>query len=167
MKLILIQFFVMALALNINKTVDVSTVHEFNVWRYLGLWYEIARFDSSFERGLERVTANYSMMSDGTVRVVNQGYRRGKIESAVGRAKLVDRDGEKGVLKVSFFWVFYAPYRVLMLAEDYSWAVVSSGENALWILSRTERMDGRLLDSLVTQTRGRGFDTDKLIFVKH
>ncbi len=121
---------------------DKTTVKQLDLERYLGTWYEIARFDHRFERGLVGVTANYSLRDDGKIKVVNEGYKKtldGKHDVAVGKAKTTD---DPGRLKVSFFWIFYADYLVLELGENYQWALIgSTSDKYLWILSRTPILD--------------------------
>jgi apolipoprotein D and lipocalin family protein len=138
--------------------------------RYLGTWYEIARLDHRFERGLSRVSANYTLRDDGGVRVINRGY-----DAAAGEWRQVDGKAyfigspDVGRLKVSFFGPFYAAYNIIALDEqDYQWAMVS-GPNTdyLWILARDTRLDPALQQRLITQAQDAGFDTDELIFVEH
>jgi apolipoprotein D and lipocalin family protein len=146
---------------------DNSTVKELDIQRYLGVWYEIARFDHSFERNLVGVTATYSMRDDGKIRVINQGYKNtldGELSIAEGKAKLT---GEPGKLKVSFFWIFYGDYFVLELGDDYRWVLIgSSSEKFLWILSRTPELEKNVREHILEKTRQRGYDTSKLIWVK-
>lgn len=149
---------------------NVRPVGDFKLERYLGTWYEIARLDHSFERGLSRVTAEYSLREDGGVRVVNRGYsaRDGKWKQAEGRAYFV-RDPQTGFLKVSFFGPFYGSYVIFELDhENYGYAVVSGPDTSyLWILARTPRMDESLRRDLVARAAARGFKTEGLIFVDH
>ena len=138
---------------------------EFDIDRYMGTWYEVARYDHSFERNMEQVTATYQRISDKRIRVVNRGYntRTRKWSEAVGKAKPGDRAGQ---LRVSFFWIFYSDYNILELAEDYSWALVgSSSPHYLWILSRTPSLPAKVLDKILATARSYGYDTEKLIFV--
>ena len=145
-------------------------VKGFDVNRYLGTWYEIARFDHSFERGLSNVTADYTMRSDGGIDVLNKGYdrKKGAWKEAEGKAYFL---GEKDVgrLKVSFFGPFYGGYNVIALdREDYSWSVVCGPEmKYFWILARQPRMDPGRLEELVAFAAEKGFDTDGLIIVDH
>ncbi len=142
-------------------------IEQFDLQRYLGQWYEIARYDHRFERGLEGVTATYSLRDDGKIKVVNAGYKNsldGKYKEAVGKAKTTDVPGK---LKVSFFWFFYADYIILELDDDYQWALIgSSSDNYLWILSRTPQLDERTKEHILAKARARGYDTSKLIWVK-
>ena len=147
---------------------NVRPVSDFRLERYLGTWYEIARLDHSFERGLSHVTAQYSLREDGGVRVVNRGYstRDGEWKQAEGKAYFV-RDPQTGYLKVSFFGPFYGSYVIFELDhENYRHAVVCGPDTAyLWILSRDRTMDEELRNDLVARAAARGFDTGKLIFV--
>lgn len=140
----------------------------FDLSRYLGTWYEIARLDHSFERGLEKVTAEYSMRDDGKVRVLNRGYdpKKDKWKQAEGRAEL-KHEPETGWLKVSFFRPFYADYMILELdRENYSYALVSGPNTSyLWILSRTPVLDRQIVNDLMAKAETFGFNPEDLIFV--
>lgn len=143
---------------------DNSTVKSLDLERYLGSWYEIARFDHSFERGLTNAKAYYSLNSDGTISVTNSGIKNGKAKESVGKAKLTKTVGR---LRVSFFGPFYSDYRVMMLSKDYSYALVGSKSSKyLWILSRTPEIPENTLQIILDVASGRGYDTDKLIWVE-
>ncbi len=145
---------------------NVRPVDNFQLERYLGKWYEIARLDHSFERGLTRIYAEYSLRDDGGVKVVNRGYseKNGAWKEAVGKAYFVEGPG-KGYFKVSFFGPFYGSYIIFELDRDYQYSVVSGPDKSyLWILSRTPSMSGELLNSLIAKAAATGFDTSKLIF---
>ncbi len=146
---------------------NTETVKELDLSRYLGTWYEIARFDHRFERGLVGATATYSMLEDGKIKVVNQGRKNvldGKLSIAEGKAKITS---ESGKLKVSFFWIFYADYFILELDADYQWALIgSSSEKYLWILSRTPQLDDQTKGLILKKAEKRGYDTSKLIWVE-
>lgn len=145
------------------QVVDNIPVSNVNLQKYLGRWYELARYDHSFERGVEYATANYGMRSDGKIEVINGGMKKDKYKRSVGKAKLT---GTPGLLRVSFFGPFYSDYRILMLAEDYSYALVGSGSpKYLWILSRTPELPTRTTDKILAEARNRGYDTSKLIWV--
>jgi apolipoprotein D and lipocalin family protein len=152
------------------ENMDFSTVKELDLERYMGTWYEIARFDHSFERGLVGVTANYSYRDDGKIKVVNTGYKNsleGPYKEAVGKAKQPNPQEEPGKLKVSFFWFFYADYFVFELDEDYQWVLIgSSSDKYLWILSRTPQLEQETRDYILKKARKRGYDTGKLIWVE-
>jgi apolipoprotein D and lipocalin family protein len=148
----------------------VRTVTGFELDRYLGQWYEIARLDHRFERGLSEVTATYSLRDDGSVKVVNRGYDAGeqRWKDAEGRAVFVGEPDE-GRLKVSFFGPFYGAYNIMALDhEDYRWAMVCGPDlDYLWILSREPELPPGVLERLLEQARSAGFDTDALIVVDH
>lgn len=160
--------FILTNCLISQTKMDVSTVQELDLDKYLGTWYEIARFDHKFERGLQGVTATYSMRPDGKIKVVNQGYKgslEGEKSSALGKAKLTD---EPGKLKVSFFWIFYAGYNILELDKNYQWALIGSDtDKYLWILSRTPTLDQDILQKILAKAENRSYDTSKLIWVEH
>lgn len=139
----------------------------FELDRYLGEWYEIARLDHSFERGLECVTANYSLRDDGGVRVINRGYNPEEQawDEAEGRAYFIDEESV-GRLKVSFFGPFYGGYNILALDADYQWALVSGpNRDYLWILSRSPQMDETTEKHLRQHAAELEFPTDELIDV--
>jgi len=138
----------------------------FDINRYLGKWYEIARMPVWFEKGLVNVTATYSLMDDGKVKVVNAGHKNtkdGKIKVANGKAKF-GNSTDRGYFRVTFFWPFYGDYIIVDLDPDYRYAVVASSPEYLWILSREPKMEKELLNSLVEKAKKLGFDTDKLYF---
>jgi apolipoprotein D and lipocalin family protein len=147
-----------------------SSVTPFEVNRYLGKWYEIARLDHSFERGLTDVSATYALKSDGSLEVINRGFNTKKNEwkSATGRA-LFTGSPQQGSLKVSFFGPFYGGYHVLALDQTgYQWALVSGPDREyLWILARTKVLAPAIRDELVAEAKKMGFATDKLIWVEH
>ena len=144
--------------------VDNAPVAALDLNRYLGEWYEIARFDHSFERGVELSKANYTQNADGTIKVVNSGIKDGKPKTAIGKGKTTDTPG---LLRVSFFGPFYADYRVMLIDKDYSRALVgSSSADYLWILSRTSGLSETAKAELLAEARRRGYDTDKLIWVR-
>ena len=149
---------------------NVSPVKEFELKKYLGKWYEIARLDHSFERGLNNVTAEYSLRDDGGVKVINRGFSgtKNKWKEAEGKAYFV-RGKDEGYLKVSFFGPFYGSYVVFELdKENYQYALVSGAKKSyLWFLARTPTVSKELLDRFVKTAKEQGFDTDKLIFVEH
>ena len=147
-----------------GPAVDNTLVSTLDLDRYLGSWYEIARFDHSFERGVEEAKAVYTLNRDGTIKVVNSGIKAGKPKTAVGKGKRTD---QPGLLRVSFFGPFYADYRVMMIDEDYSYALVGSGgAGYLWILSRTKNLPARIKSAILSEATRRGYDTSKLIWVK-
>lgn len=146
----------------------VTPIKDFNLSRYLGTWYEIARLDHSFERGLEQVTAEYSLRDDGGVKVLNRGFssKTGEWSDAEGKAYFVE-DEKQGYLKVSFFGPFYGSYVIFELDENYQYAFVSGNTTSyLWLLSRTPTVDKSVIDNFKTKAKSLGFNTDALIFVK-
>ena len=146
----------------------VTVVQNFDTQRYLGKWYEIARFDHRFERGLERVTATYSLRDDGGLTVVNRGYNpdRGKWQESVGKAYFTG-EPTRASLKVSFFGPFYGGYNVIALDPDYRYALVCGpNRHYLWILSRTPQLEPGVKEKLVDQARRDGFPVEELIWVK-
>ena len=145
-------------------------VNNFKLERYLGKWYEIARLDHSFERGLSRVTANYSMRNDGGVNVINRGYsaESNDWKEAEGKAYFVDNN-DLGYLKVSFFGPFYGAYIVFELDyQNYQYSLVSGpNKSYLWVLSRSPKINNDKKSILIKKATKLGFDTSKLIFVEH
>ena len=148
----------------------VDVVSGFDLNRYLGTWYEIARLDHSFERGLSNVTATYSLRDDGGVKVVNRGYHAedGEWDEAEGKAYFVG-DEDVGQLKVSFFGPFYGGYNIFELdKDDYQFSMVAGPDRSyLWILSRTPELEPEVLQGLIGKARDLGFNTDELIVVEH
>jgi len=148
----------------------VSAVDGFEVNRYLGTWYEIARLDHRFERGLNNISANYSLRDDGGIKVLNKGWNTQDKEwsSAEGVGYFVDQTSV-GRLKVSFFGPFYGGYNVIELdKQNYSYSVVTGPDKSyLWILSRTKQLPDNLQREIIGRLEKSGFATDKLIFVNH
>jgi apolipoprotein D and lipocalin family protein len=149
---------------------SVEPVTGFELEKYLGKWYEIARLDHSFERGLNDITAQYSLHEDGGVVVLNRGYSEADNEwkEAQGKAHFVGKSTE-GYLKVSFFGPFYGSYVIFELEYDnYQYAFIS-GPNTdyLWLLSRTASVAPEVIEKFITMAAARGFKTEKLIFVEH
>jgi lipocalin len=149
--------------------IDKTTVKELDLNRYLGKWYEIARFPHSFEKNLVGVTATYRLKDDGNIEVLNEGFKgnlNGPLSRAVGKAKIPNKL-DPGKLKVSFFWIFYADYFVLELDRvNYQYAMIgSSSDKYFWILSRTPEMDPAVYNTLLYNARKRGYDLGKLLLV--
>ena len=159
---------VSGLAACVGVPEGVKPVQGFELEKYLGKWYEIARLDHSFERGLSNVTAQYSLRDDGGVRVVNRGFKTadGQWDEADGKAYFVGDPGV-GMLKVSFFGPFYGAYNVIALdKQDYQWSlVVGPNKDYLWILSRTPQLEEDIYNELVALAASLGFDTSALIVV--
>lgn len=142
-------------------------VRGFHLEAYLGTWYEVARLDHSFERGLECVTADYSRRDDGGVRVINRGIDRetGELRQAEGRAYFVDQPNI-GHLKVSFFGPVFSSYVILDLDKDYQWALVSGyNRDYLWLLSRRPEPGQSIVRNMTEEAENLGFPVDELIFV--
>jgi apolipoprotein D and lipocalin family protein len=148
----------------------IRPVGGFELERYLGTWYEIARLDHTFERGLEQVTATYTLRDDGGVRVINRGYfaADSQWEEAEGKAYFVDAP-DVGHLKVSFFGPFYGSYVIFELdSNDYQYAFVAGPDRSyLWLLSRTPQVSESLRQRFVARATELGFATEELIFVDH
>ncbi len=148
----------------------VVPVKNFDESRYLGKWYEIARLDHSFERGLSHVTADYELCSDGGIKVTNRGFSaaKNKWKEAEGKAYFVGKRDE-GHLKVSFFGPFYGSYIVFDLDQDnYQHAFISSYNTSyLWLLSRTPTVSADLIERFIEKSKELGFDTNELIFAEH
>lgn len=154
--------------------VDNTPVDYVDLDRYLGKWYEIARFDHFFEKGMDNTTAWYELASDGNVRVVNSGWRgldfssREAVAKIPGSSALKGSGNEvRGLLRVSFFRPFYSDYRILMLDDNnYEYALVGGGNGKyLWILAREPQLGGAVLDTILSEAIGRGYDIDKLHWV--
>lgn len=149
---------------------NVKPVDTFNVHSYLGKWYELARLDHSFERGLTRVTAEYALREDGGIKVTNRGYsaQENRWKEAVGKAYFVE-EPSKGYLKVSFFGPFYGSYVIIDLDRDnYQYSLVCGPNRSyLWILARTPEIEATVINRLVAKAAALGFDTSKLIYVAH
>ncbi|MBQ6745729.1 MAG: lipocalin family protein [Bacteroidaceae bacterium] len=145
-------------------TVDNSVSGELDLEKYLGTWYEVARFDHSFERGMSFCKAEYILRDDGKVDVLNTGMKDGKPKEAKGKAKLTDNPR---ILRVSFFGPFYGDYRIMFLDDDYQWVLVGgSSDDYLWILSRTPKLEDVVREAILAEAVRRGYDVSKLIWVE-
>ena len=135
--------------------------------KYIGKWYEIAHLPTRFQKGCTDTTATYTLAKNGSIAVLNECRRNGKVRQAKGKAKVVDTNsGAK--LKVTFFWPFYGDYWIINLGKDYDYAVVGTpNRKNLWILNRTPHMDDRLLSQLIDSAKSKGFDVTKLIKTSH
>ena len=146
----------------------IKPVENFQLERYLGTWHEIARLDHSFERGLSKVTADYSLRDDGGLNVVNRGFSadNNAWQEAQGKAYFVN-DADKGHLKVSFFGPFYGSYIVFELdTVGYQYAFVSGpNKDYLWLLARTPTVKPEVINKFISMSKSIGFDTSGLIFV--
>ncbi len=147
----------------------VTPVKNFKVKRFMGTWYEIVRLDHRFERGMNSVTANYSLDPDGGIKIQNSGYmvRWKEWRYREARASFVDQTNI-GLLKVAYTRPLYFPYVIFKLDPDYEYAFVCGKDRSLlWLLSRTEYVDQDVIDDFVAEAKKLGFDTSKLIFVSH
>jgi apolipoprotein D and lipocalin family protein len=131
--------------------------------KYLGKWYEIVHLPAKFQEGCNETTATYSLSKDGSISVLNQCIKNGKMKHAQGKAKVVDKNSN-AKLKVTFFWPFYGDYWIIKLGNDYDYAVVGTpNRKYLWILNRTPQMDDKLYSLLIEYVKSKGFDVSKLI----
>ena len=146
-----------------NPTVDLTPVNDVQLSRYLGTWYEIARFDHWFERDMTHAKAYYEMREDGHINVTNTGLKNGKEKMATAIAKTT---ATSGLLRVSFFRPFYGDYRILWLDKDYHHALIG-GDDAdyLWLLAREPNLSEALRETLLNEAKRRGYDTSRLIWV--
>ncbi|UEG51928.1 lipocalin family protein [Mucilaginibacter daejeonensis] len=145
-----------------------KAVRPFNRSKYLGKWYEIARMDFKFEKGLQQVTAEYSLKDENVIKVVNRGFDPKKQEwkESVGKAKLVG-DSDDARLKVSFFGPFYAGYNVIEIDLEYRYAMVAGNNTKyLWLLSREPTMPKEVIDRYLEQAKTLGFKTEELVWTK-
>jgi apolipoprotein D and lipocalin family protein len=169
MKYILLIAALMMFGCNAQR-LELTTVPDLDLEQYAGNWYEIARLPNSFEKGLKCITANYTLQNDGSVKVINSGFKieePTKQSTAIGKAKVVDANSP-GKLKVSFQWPFYGKYWVLYIDENYTNAIVGTPSGKyLWILSRNDELNPEIIKDLVAKCKTFGFSTEKLIYVDH
>ena len=148
-----------------NRTPDNSTTPTLDIRRFMGRWYEIARYEHRFEKGMTHVSATYTLSGNGKIEILNEGLKEGKHKQIKGRAKQPNPQ-DPGKLKVSFFLWFYSDYYVLYIDPEYRYLLVgSSSDKYLWIMSREKSLAKETLDQLLDKLRVRGYDTDKLLFV--
>jgi apolipoprotein D and lipocalin family protein len=162
--LILPLFLVTLFGCSVSKEMStefIPVVKSFDIQRYLGTWYEVARLPHSFENGLDKVTATYSLRDDGKIAVLNKGFNtaKGEWKDANGKARFKE-PGAGALLEVSFFWIFYADYKVIELdTMNYSYAMItSSSREYFWILSRTPHLDDSIYDTLIRKAGEWGFN---------
>ncbi len=144
---------------------DITPVKHFELSHYLGEWYEVARIDNRFEKGLSKVSANYSLRNDGGVKVVNKGWDSNgkKWKKSIGKAYFV-KSSDIGALKVSFFGPFYGGYNIIKLDDNYQYSlVVGPNKDYLWVLSRTPTMPPELLNEYLSFASAHGFDREKIL----
>ncbi len=165
-------FFVLLLGLSACSTTPpdgMTAVTPFDIHRYAGKWYEIARLDHAFERGLSDVNATYRLQADGSVEVINRGYdsHKGDWRQAIGRALFIG-ESDRASLKVSFFWPFYGGYHVVALdQQNYRWAmVVGPDRDYFWILAKDKHLAADRREQLLSRVKALGFDAQKLIWVE-
>lgn len=150
-----------------KNDLDTRTVASLDIPCFMGKWYEIARYEHRFERDMTHVTAEYTLLPEGKIRVLNKGIKDGKIKEIVGKAKQPDPEHYPGRLKVSFFLWFYADYYVLEIDDDYQYAIIgSSSDKYLWILSRTPQLPSMIMDKLLRNIEARGYDLSRLVLVE-
>lgn len=152
---------------NRNKS-DVTVVTPFDLNRYLGRWYEIARLDFHWEKNLINTTAHYSLNRDGSVKVVNQGWNVKKEEWEIAEGKAKQKTKKTGALKVSFWGPFYDEYNVVEVTSDYQYALVF-GKNTdyMWILSREKTIPDLIKQLFLLKAESFGYNTDKLVWPEH
>jgi apolipoprotein D and lipocalin family protein len=147
----------------------VQAVANFDLQRYQGQWYEIARLDHRFERGMSNVSANYAPQTDGSVRVINRGYLATSNEwsQALGKAKFTGASNI-GSLKVSFFGPFYGGYNVIALDPQYRWALIVGPDlSYCWILARDKQIATEQRTQILDKARSVGVNIEALIWVQH
>lgn len=177
MKVLMISLFTLISCAQIQASTEkLDTVDYVDLERYLGKWYEIARFDHRFQRNCTATSAVYSMREDGDIKVLNScrlGSPDGKLKEAEGRAWVQD-NATNAKLKVQFFLrglrlpIFAGDYWILELGENYEYALIGEkSRKYLWILSRTPKLDKEILNQLIKSAQEKGFDTSKLLYTDH
>lgn len=167
---VLILFFLSLLVVGVvygsgTDNVDRRPVRELDLDRYMGDWYEIARFDHPFERGLVEVRTRYTQYPDGRIEVLFTGVQlhNDRRKQVRGKVRTTTRPG---CLRISYFWFFYSDYHVMELGDEYDWALVGSrSSKRLWILSRTPRLPAHTLNRILRLAERRGYDSGRLLFV--
>ena len=150
-----------------KSTKDIVPICDINIKRYLGIWYEIARFPHTFEKGLDNVTATYKFREDGKIQVINSGFKNQKKKETKGVAWIKDPQCT-GKLLVSFFWIIKSEYKIIYIDPEYNYAVVTSSTmDYLWILSRKPKIEDVIYNDLVIFAASKGFAIKKLIKVLH
>ncbi len=145
--------------------IDRTTVDSLDLKRFLGHWYEVARYDHRFERDLEWVETDYTLLPNGDIEVVNRGVdsRTGEEKVAHGNARTTDKAGQ---LRVSFFWIFYSDYNILAVGPNYEWAIIGGrSPKYLWILARKPKLDTATMNHILHLITQRGYPTAPLIYV--
>jgi len=160
--LVLCAFFLSACS---SKYENLNSVKSVDLNRYMGTWYEIARYEHFFEKDCKNVTATYSIKENGKIKVVNKctNINTNKAKEAIGQAYNTDNTNSK--LKVSFFWPFYGNYWILDLADDYSYAIIGEpSREYFWILSRSKKLDEKTLNRILEALPSYGYNKEKLIW---
>jgi apolipoprotein D and lipocalin family protein len=166
-RVLVMGFVVLAVLLATRRSAaarsSLKTVASVDLARYAGLWYEIARYPNSFQKGCLGTTASYTLRDDGTVGVVNSCRNEdGSIREVHGKAWSVDKSNAR--LKVSFFWPFRGDYWIIELGENYEYAVVASpNRKLLWVLSRAPQLDESLYGKILQKVEAQGFDPSRII----
>jgi apolipoprotein D and lipocalin family protein len=161
-ELLLVTMLLAACTTNGRQSPPLEVVPAVDLSRYIGTWYEIASFPQRFQKGCTDSRAEYRIRPDGDFEVLNSCLRNGKVDTAKGRAWVVDKV-TNAKLKVSFFWPFRGNYWIIDLGKDYEYAVVSAPSmNYLWILSRTPQMEEQRYQEIASRLEARGFDIEKL-----
>lgn len=157
-----ISLLIMASVLSSSSAQELSTVETVDLAQYAGTWYEIARLPNSFEKGMQCVTATYTLKDNGKIEVLNKGYvsKKDKYKSARGTAWVPD-SAFPGRLKVTFFWPFSGNYYIMALDEAYRYALVGDpSRKYLWVLARSETLDESIYSELMSLAESKGFDVD-------
>lgn len=160
-----------SLLYNILKPIKSTApvIQNFELNKYLGQWFEIARLDFYWEKNLKNVVAKYCLNDNGTIKVVNQGQQlqTDKIKTSIGKAKLAKK-ANFGALKVSFFGPFYSGYNIIHIDDNYQYALVF-GENLdyMWILSRTKEIPTAIKNKYLDCAKKSGYATDQLVWTIH
>lgn len=148
------------------KKNNIPVVCDLDLDKYLGKWYEIAKFETKHQMDLDNVTATYSLKDNGKIKVHNVGYKNGRKRAIKGSAWLQDKECT-GSLYVRFFWPFKSDYQVIHLPSDYRFAVVMGKEkDSLWILSRSPKMKRTDYKAIVKKLKEQGFQVNKLMKTK-
>lgn len=148
---------------------QIKVITPFDVNKFDGTWYEIARFDFKHEKDLSNVTANYSLNDDGSLKVVNKGYNfvKNKWEEAKGKGKFTSST-DQGSLQVSFFGPFYSGYHVVMMEPDYETALVfGDTTDYIWILSRKKTISETVKQQFLSKAKEAGYDLNRMVWTKH
>lgn len=140
-------------------------VKDFDLKRYTGLWYEIARYDNLFQRGLDAVTAEYLVTPKKGIKVINKGVnKKGAMKTSTAKLRKAGKQNE-GLMEVQFFWPIWVDYRVIALCEDYQVAIATSeSDKYFWLLSRSPSMNESELETWLAQAETLGFHREKMVF---